>query len=107
MDLQIYYKKIRDLAATLTDEFPLVVSRDTTDGGKAGVPNEVAPRLAAKLVVDGTARLATPEEAQAFRLALAEAKRLADSEAAASKVQLTVLTTEEVKRLRSSPKTKE
>jgi len=107
MDLQIYYKKIRDLATTLTEEFPIIVSRDTTDGGKGGVTSEVAPRLAAKLVVDGTARLATSEEALAFRQMIAEAKRIADSEAAASRVRLTVLTSEEVKRLRSSPKTKE
>jgi hypothetical protein len=107
MDLQLYYQKIREFASTIQEEFPVVLSRETADGGKNGVLSEVAVRLAAKMVVEGTARLATPEEADAFRQAQAEAKRIADSEAAAAKVQLTVLSTDELKRLRGAGRSKD
>ena len=99
MDLQLYYQKIRTMAASIEDAFPVVVSAETPDGGKNGVLTEVSPRLAAKMVVEGTARLATAAEAKAFRKSQAEAKRLADQEAAASKVQLAVLSTDELNRL--------
>ena len=39
-------------------EFPLVVSVETSDGGKGGTKTEVPRRLAAKLLVEGQARLA-------------------------------------------------
>ena len=34
MDLRQYFKKIRDTENGLTDLFPLMVSLETTDGGK-------------------------------------------------------------------------
>ena len=36
MDLRLYYQKIRDMKATIPDEFPVVVSHETDDGGKEG-----------------------------------------------------------------------
>ena len=100
MDLQLYYQKIRDFAATIEEEFPVVVSRETPDGGKNGTLTEVPARLAAKMVVEGTARLAKPREAEAFRQEQAERKRVADQEAAAAKVQLSVLSTDDLNRLK-------
>jgi pentose-5-phosphate-3-epimerase len=100
MDLQLYYQKIREFAATIEEEFPIVVSQETADGGKTGTLTEVAARLGAKMVVEGTARLAKPKEAEAFRQVQAERKRVADQEAAASKVQLTVLSTDDLNRLK-------
>jgi hypothetical protein len=64
MDLQLYYQKIREFAATIEEEFPVLVSRETADGGKNGTLTEVTAKLAAKMVVDGTARLAKPKEAE-------------------------------------------
>jgi hypothetical protein len=100
MDLQLYYQKIREFAATIDEEFPVVVSRETADGGKNGTLTEVPSRLAAKMVVEGTARLAKPKEAEVFRQEQAERKRVADQEAAVSKVQLTVLSTDDLNRLK-------
>jgi|SRR6185369_363127 len=100
MDLKAYYQKIRAIASTIEEEFAVVVSRETADGGKEGVLTEVAPRLAAKLVVEGIARLATTTEAEAFRRAQVEAKRVVDAAAAASKVQLTVMSSDELNRLK-------
>ena len=75
MDLQIYYQKIRDMETKITDDFPLVVSVETSDGGKGGTKTEVPRRLAAKLVVEGQARLANKDELKSYREMLAEAKR--------------------------------
>src|SRR5690349_4425724 len=107
MDLQLYYQKIREFAATIEEAFPVVASLETPDGGKAGTLTEVASKLAAKMLVDGTVRLVSRKEAAAFRVRQAEAKRIADQEAAAAKVQLTVLWVDDLNRLKASPQTKE
>jgi hypothetical protein len=101
MDLQVYYQKIREMEGKIAEDFPLVVSVATQDGGKGGTTTEVPRRLAAKLVIDGQARLANREEMKAYREALAEAKRAAERAAAATRLQVTVLSTTELDKLRS------
>jgi len=101
MDLRMYYQKIRETEAKMADEFALVVSLETTDGGKSGRKTEVPRRLAAKMLVEGQVRLASKDEAKAHREMQAEAQRMAEREAAAARLQLTVLSTTEVDRLRS------
>ena len=101
MDLQMYYQKIREMEAKIADEFALVVSVEAADGGKSGRKTEVPRRLAAKLLVEGHVRLATKDEAKAYRELLAEAQRVAERAAAAARLQLTVLSTTELDRLRS------
>ena len=96
MDLRLYYQKIRDIEATIADEFPVVVSRETGDGGKSGTLTEVPRRVAAKMIVEGQARLAAPEQKQTFRESQAEAKRLFDQVDAASKIQVTVVSAAEL-----------
>ena len=64
----------------------------------------VARTLAALLVVEGKARLATAEEASEFRSRAAEAKAAADQLAAASKVQFTVLSDADFRALKSGKK---
>jgi hypothetical protein len=93
--------------ATLTDEFPVMVSNDTPDGGKGGQKTEVPRRVAAKLIVEGQARPASADEAKAFRAAVAEAKRAADAAAQASKVQFTVVSTADLERIKPGRNTKE
>ncbi|MGA2267703.1 MAG: hypothetical protein ABSH44_04450 [Bryobacteraceae bacterium] len=100
MDLKLYYQKIRDMESKITEAFPVVVSSETPDGGKPGVLTEVTPRIAAKMIVEGLARLATAEEAKAFSELQAEARRVAEQVAAAAKVQLAVLSTTELNKLK-------
>jgi hypothetical protein len=102
MDLRLYYQKIRDAAAKIEDEFPVVVSRDTGDGGKEGTLTEVPRRIAAKMVVEGLAHVVSPVQKQAFLNAQAEAKRVADQLSAASQVHLTVLSSSELDRLKNA-----
>ena len=101
MDLQVYYQKIREIETKLADEFPLMVSVETSDGGKCGTKTEVPRPLAAKLLVENQARLASKDEVKAHREAVAEAKRMVERAAAASRVQLTVLSTTDLDGLKS------
>jgi len=91
MDLRLYYQKIRDTQAKIADPFPIVESCETPDGGAAGRLTEVTPAVAAKLIVEGAARLASEADTAAFREAQAKAKRAADEALAAAKVQMTFL----------------
>ena len=102
MDLRVYYQKVRQIEARITDEHVVIVSCETPDGGKAGVRTEVPRGIAAKLVVEGRASLASAEESAAFREASAEAARKAEQLANAGKLQLTVLSEPELRALKSS-----
>jgi hypothetical protein len=50
------------------------------------------------MIADGRAHLASDEEARVFRQRAAEAKRAADEEAVASKMQVTIVPTAEFKK---------
>jgi hypothetical protein len=102
MDLRVYYQKIRDAEAKITEDFPVVVSIESADGGKEGVKTEVTRQTAAKLLVEGIARLASPEQVAEFRAAVTEAKRVADRVAEAAKLRLTILSTTEMESLRGA-----
>ncbi len=107
MDLKRYYQKIRDVESTILEPFAVVVSLETPDGGKAGAVTEVPPRVAARMIVDGSARLASVEEVQRLRQAQAEALQAAEQAEAAGRVQLTVVSTDELNRLREAVRPKE
>lgn len=104
MDLKAFYQKIREVEASIEGEYPVVVSLATPDGGKEGTLTETPRGLAARMVVKGQARLASEEEAMEFRDLRAQAKRLAEQAAAASRLQLTVLTTADLNKLKGSGK---
>jgi hypothetical protein len=61
MNLRSYYQKIREMAESLPAGDVWVESLATRDGGKAGMFTQVPRQLAAKLIVDGKARLADSE----------------------------------------------
>lgn len=100
MDVKVYYQKLRQIEAGITDKEVVVVSLETPDGGKPDVKTEVTRAAAAKLIVENRARLATEEEATAYREAVTEAKRAADQVAAASRMQFTVLSEADLKLLK-------
>jgi hypothetical protein len=83
MDLRHYFRKIREVEASIREEYTLMVSLATEDGGKAGIFTEVPRYHAARTIVEGTARLATPEEAKAHQDKIdAELKAFEEIEAA-------------------------
>ena len=105
MDLRAYYQKIRDIESKIAEAFAIVVSLETADGGKAGTYTEVSAGIAAKMLVDGNARLALSEEATQFRAQQAEASLAAEQESAAGRVHLSVVPTSELNQLKSAVRT--
>lgn len=106
MDLKIYYQKIRSQQAEIGEEFPIVISKETQDGGKEGRYSEVSRALAARMIVEGSARLATGDEAKAYRQAQAAAKKSADDAAEAAKVQFTLVPAGDLAKLSAARKEK-
>ena len=106
MNLRTYYEKIREFERQIEGECAVVVSLETPDGGKPGQKTEAPKRVAAKMVVDGSARLATVKEATAFRDAQAEAAAKVERDAAAARVQVTLVAAPELEAIRrgNSPK---
>jgi hypothetical protein len=104
MNVRLYYQKIREAESAIPDEYPIVVSRETADGGKAGTLTEVSRRVAAKLLAEGTATLASAADADAFREQQANAKQAIDDAVAAAKVQLTVVSATELERMKGAQK---
>jgi hypothetical protein len=99
MDLRAYYQKIREIENKIIDPFPVVVGIDPHNAGKPGVCTEVSRSLAAKMLAEGTAREATPEENKAFRKAQADAIRTALEADAAKLVQFKVVSVDDVRKL--------
>jgi hypothetical protein len=100
MNLNNYYDKIRETEAQIAGDCTVIVSLETPDGGRPGVLTEAPRRTAARLVVEGAARLATSEEAAAFRSANQKAKAEVDDAAAASKLQFTVVPAAELQSIK-------
>ena len=82
----------------------MVISHETPEGGKANVPIEVRREVAARMIVEGRARIATEEEATAFQEHKAEAKRAAEQQAAAGRLQLTVISDADLRTLKGNGK---
>jgi hypothetical protein len=93
MNLKTYYQKMREVEASINHPFVVLVSHVTSDGGKEGLLTEVPKELAAKMIADGRAHAANDDVARDFHEKKAEAKRVADSEAAANRMQVTLVPT--------------
>jgi hypothetical protein len=104
MDLRVFYQKMRQVEATLTEDDVVVISLETPEGGRAGVPGEVRKTVAARMIVEGRARLATAEEAREFRERTATAMRAAEQLAAAGRMQVTVISDADLRALKSGGK---
>lgn len=91
MDVRQYYRKISEAENGLDGPYLLMVSLETTDGGKAGVVSEVTREVAAKLMVEARAVPATIEEQEAYRERQAAAKKKAESAELARRVQVAII----------------
>src|SRR5712692_2139826 len=100
MDLKVYYRKLREIVKDLEEEFVVVSSLATPDGGVAGRLTEVTRELAARMVADGVAQIARKDEAEAFRQKLVEEKKQADQKRASERIQFAVLTETDLRALR-------
>ena len=100
MDLRSYYGKVREADATLTGEHMVMVSLDTSEGGRAGVRTDVPRPIAAKLVAELRARVATEDEAREFHDAHRQAREAREQEETAKRVQVMVIPSHELKKQR-------
>ena len=66
MNVKTFYQRVREIEQTLIDAVVVIASRETPDGGKEGVLIEVSRHLAATMIADGRAFLASPEAANLF-----------------------------------------
>lgn len=94
MDLRAYYRKLREVEATIPENHVVLVSLATPEGGKPGVRTEAPRGVAAKMIAEGRARLASGEEAEEFRTANRQAKEKFDQEEAARRMQVVVVPAE-------------
>lgn len=81
MDIRQYFRKLRETEAAIADEFPIVISLETPDGGKPGIASEVSRLSAAKMIIEGRAMLADEAAKAEFKekqLAAREALERAD-----------------------------
>ena len=104
MDIRTFYHKIRQVELGIAEPWVVTMSLETPDGGVPNVPAEVTKAVAARLIVAGKARLASEEEAAEYRRNCERAIKAAEELAANARVQLTVISENDLRALRSGPK---
>jgi hypothetical protein len=98
MDLRSYYKKVREAEATLKGNDIVLVSLATSEGGKEGVLTETPRGVAAKLIAEARARVATETEAGEFREELRAGREQYERDEAARRVQLVMVPAKSARR---------
>jgi hypothetical protein len=91
MDVKQYYRKVQEIESGLQDNCPILVSLETPDGGKAGVLSAVPRAVAAKMIVEGRAVVASPAQKQQFADQLQTAKRAAEKAELSRRVQVAII----------------
>lgn len=100
MDLKAFYQKLRKIETEIVEPFVIIASKETPDGGRAGVLTEVGRRIAARMIAEGVASLAEEAEARLYREGIEAARREAEQQAAASKLHVTVVAGEKERPIR-------
>src|SRR5580658_8398613 len=88
MDLRLFYQKLRKIEQEITDPHVLVVSHETSDGGRAGQKSEVSRAGAA--------------EVAEHRAAAEQARQEFDQRAMAQKIQVNVVSEADFRAIKSA-----
>ncbi|HEV2688474.1 MAG TPA: hypothetical protein VGV35_07960, partial [Bryobacteraceae bacterium] len=88
----------------IADPHVVVISHETPDGGKAGQKTEVSRHAAARLVVEGRAHLASPEETAEYRDAAEQTRQIAEQRAMAQKIQVNVVSEADFRTIKGAAK---
>lgn len=102
MDLRLFYQKLRSIEQEIASPHVVVVSHATPDGGKAGQKSEVSRSIAATLILEGRARLATAEESAEYQGEVQEALQSAQQRAAAERVHVNLISDADLRALKSA-----
>ncbi len=102
MDLRVFFQKVRQLEKEIAGSHAVVVSNETPDGGRPGQISEVAKGVAARMIVEGKARLATPEERAQYQAEVARGIEAAKRRELMGKAQVRLLSDSDIESLRSA-----
>ena len=102
MDLRQVFQKIRQQEAAIEQPHVVVVSHETPDGGKPGVKTEVPREVAARVIVEGRARLANEEESAEYHAAAAALRQASEDAALSARLQVAVVSDTELRSLKGS-----
>jgi uncharacterized Fe-S cluster-containing radical SAM superfamily enzyme len=102
MDLRMFYQKLRKLEREIAEPHVVVISQETSDGGKEGQRTEVSRVNAARLILEGRAHLASAEETVEYRRSVEVAMQDAEQRAMANRVQLNVITDTDLRAIKSA-----
>jgi hypothetical protein len=91
VDLRRYFRKMREIESELIEEYPMIVSLETSDGGKPGLVSEVVREAAAKMIVEGKAALASESEREAYRKEQAKTKAASRKAELARRLQVAIV----------------
>jgi hypothetical protein len=97
MDLKQYFKKIKDTEASIQDEYPLIVSLETSDGGKPGALVEVSRAQAAKAIAENRAVLATDEQKTAYYVQEALRRKTIEKAELSRRLQIAIISDSELR----------
>jgi hypothetical protein len=97
MDLKQYFKKINDAEASIAEQYPLIVSLETSDGGRPGTIVEVSRREAAKAIVENRAVLASENQKKAYFEREAASKKLVEKAELSHRLQIAVISDSELR----------
>ena len=103
MDLKKYFRKIHEIEATIDEAQTLVSSLETSDGGKAGIISEVSRSVAAKMIVEGSAALASKAEREQYLEQQAAARSAVKQAELAKRLHVTIVSDPEALRTVPSP----
>lgn len=91
MDLRVFFQKVKEAEQTIAVDPAVVISLETSDGGRAGTRTEVSRALAAKLIVEGRARLASDEETAGHKASEEAIRQRAEEQALRGKVMINLV----------------
>ncbi len=102
MDLKQFYHKLGIIEQEIAEPHVVVVSHETSDGGRAGHKAEVSRRNAARLILEGRAHLATLEEGTEYRDQMQQAFQAAQRRATAERVQVNLISDADLRAIKSA-----
>jgi hypothetical protein len=106
MDLKDFFRRMREVESAIAEPDVLVVSYETPDGGKPGIITEAPRNIAARMIVEGRARLATPAEAETHQFKMMTLIDEAEKAALADRVQVALVSDIDLGELKQRNKTK-
>jgi hypothetical protein len=104
MDLRQYFRRLREIESKISEEFPVVISLDTADGGKAGVVAEVSRAIAAQLLAEGRAVLADEPQKEEFAARQLAARKAGEKDELMKRIHVSLISDSEADTRLNGPK---